>query len=180
MRILTRFVVAAAASCLAGLALAAAPGQGFPVPDHGTVTMPVPADWRSDLNQPPGNQPPTVLLKPRSGPPFQMFVALLWPIGAPIKQVTDDLLKQMTTLAAQSAEAQSVEGKLEPRVINGAQGSGYYFKATNKVLRPGEFKYLTQGVLQCGSVTLGFTIMSNEGQEATLKTAMDILTGARN
>jgi hypothetical protein len=180
MRTSTRFIVAAAACCLAGLALAASPGQSFPVPDHGNVTMPVPDDWSSELKQPPGNQPPTVMLKPRSGPPFQMFVALLWPIGAPIKQFNDDMLKQMATLAAQSAEPQSVEGKLELKGITGAQGSGYYFQATDKLLRPGEFKFLTQGVLQCGGVTLGFTIMSHEGQEATVKAAMAILAGARN
>lgn len=180
MRTSTKFIVAAAASCLAGLAFAASGGQSFPVPDHGNVTMPVPDDWSSELKQPPGNQPPTVMLKPRSGPPFQMFVSLLWPIGAPIRQFSDDMVRQMATLAAQSAEPQSVEGKLAIQMITGAQGSGYYFKATDKLLRPGDFKYLTQGVLQCGSVTLGFTIMSNEGQEAAVKTAMDILVGARS
>jgi hypothetical protein len=180
MRTLTRFIVAAAASCLTGLALATTPVQSFPVPDHGNVTMPVPADWSSELKQPEGNQPPTVLVKPKTGPPFQMFVTLMWPIGAPIKQFNDDMLKQMATLAAQSAESQSLEGKLEPKLITGAQGGGYFFKATDKAPKPGEFRYLTQGVLQCGSVTLGFTILSNEGQEATLKAAMEILASARN
>jgi len=179
MRSVALFILWVAGPCFTGLALAAARSQDFAVPDHGTVTMAVPAEWTSDLHQPEGRLPPTVSIKARAGAPFEMRITILWPVGMTVKQFSEVALEAMVEGAAKSAEPQSVEGKLAIKPLSGAGGTGYYFAATDKAPKPDEFKFLTQGMLQCGSVTLAFTILGNDGQAASVEAALDMLLGAR-
>ena len=81
----------------------------------------------------------------------------------------------MVESAAKQAESQSVEGKLTVRDLVGNHGRGNYFFATDKAPAPGEWKYLTQGLIRTNGITLAFTILTNPGQESTAKAALDML-----
>ncbi len=45
----------------------------------------------------------------------------------------------------------------------GANGVGFYFTATDRDPAAGEFKFMTQGALQVGTLTLWFTILTERG-----------------
>jgi hypothetical protein len=77
--------------------------------------------------------------------------------------------------AAKSAEQQSVEGSLPLQSLVGASGRGYYFRATDRAPKPGEWKYLTQGMIRTGEIALTFTILTNDGQAAIEKAAVDMI-----
>jgi hypothetical protein len=70
------------------------------------------------------------------------------------------------------------EGDLEIRRLQGASGIGFYFVATDRVPQPEEFRYMNQGILEVGDLTVTFTILTNEGQDAVVEEALAMLKGA--
>jgi hypothetical protein len=82
---------------------------------------------------------------------------------------------------ADKVKPSATEQYLPVEQLTGAPGPGYYFSATDREPKPGEFKYLTQGMLLVGDVVVGFSILTNDAQEkvrdqalATLKSASHI------
>jgi hypothetical protein len=55
---------------------------------------------------------------------------------------------------------------------------GFYFAATDRAPKPDEYKFLTQGVVRVGELSVTFTILTNDGQDAVVKQALDALKGA--
>jgi hypothetical protein len=149
-------------------AIPASPPQHFAWPGHGELLLNVPDQWRSGLQQAPGGLPPTIWLSPRSGAPFMVQIT-------PITETAPDKIRTMVATAARSAEPQSVERSLTLRDLVGPNGRGYYFFATDKAPAPGEWKYLTQGATRTGAIALAFTILTNDGQEADAKAALEVI-----
>jgi len=80
--------------------------------------------------------------------------------------------------AATWAEGQAVEEEFLFHEIKGTDGSGYYFMATDRAPKEGEFKYMTQGTLCVGELQLAFTILTNEGQDDVIALAVSMLRGS--
>jgi len=57
-------------------------------------------------------------------------------------------------------------------------GGGFYFTATERNPRADGFKFMNQGALQAGDLTLWFTILTNEGQDTVAVEALAMLQGA--
>jgi hypothetical protein len=153
--------------------------QSFSIPDHGALTLLVPDAWTSDLKQPPNRSPPTIGLKPRSGMPFVVLVTAGW-AAEPAGKVPDEAtIRSEVAAAAKDAASQSVEGALSVQEIKGAEGRGFYFAATDRAPNPGEYKYLTQGIIRVGAISLAFTVLTNDGQEEVARAALEMLRSAR-
>jgi hypothetical protein len=71
-----------------------------------------------------------------------------------------------------------VEKSLPLKALTGPSGSGYYFVATDRAPALGEWKYLTQGIIRVDDIVLAFTILTNDGQEATVTAALGMLRHA--
>jgi hypothetical protein len=157
-------------------ALAASSVQSYKLPGHGTLILIVPDAWRGDEKQSEAG-PPTIGFGAKSGAPFAVLISAVW--GATPGATPDDAkIRAAVVSAAMSAEPQSVEEKLPIQDFQGVSGHGYYFKATDKAPPPGEFKYLTQGMIRTGAIALTFTILTNDGQEAIAKAALDVVRTA--
>jgi hypothetical protein len=158
-------------------ALAASP-HSFALPDHGTLTMAVPDEWRDALNQPPNRLPPTIRLTPRNGAPFEVLITAVWPMG-PKAGLTDEItLRTEVAAAAKGAEAQAVEHSLPLKELAGVNGRGFYFVATDRAPKPGEYKYLLKGMIRTGDIALAFTVLTHDGQDAVGKAALEMLRTA--
>jgi hypothetical protein len=156
-------------------ASAAAAPQSFLMPGHGTLLLSVPEGWKSDLKQPPGGLPPTIGFGGQSGGSFVVLVTTVWG-SSPGGPAPDDAnIKTTVSSAAKSAESQSVERSLALQSLVGASGRGYYFRATDRAPKPGEWKYLTQGMIRTGGIGLTFTILTNDGQSAIEKAALEMI-----
>ena len=83
------------------------------------------------------------------------------------------------TKAAGEVGAQSVEDKIEPKELRGKNAWGYRFSATDKAPKPGEYLYVTQGVLVVSNVRIAFTILSREGEKKAVVQALDAIASAR-
>lgn len=171
---------------LVGAALAAGFAAGaeapalhrYELPNLDTLELGLPAGWVDNVDQPPGGGPPTIELGPSESAPFQVFVTPEWtdPTTSEIRETP--ALRDTIRDAAERIKPQAVESFIEVRQLNGANGIGFYFAATDRDPRADEFKYMNQGVLQVGDLTLWFTILTNDGQDTVAVEALTILQTA--
>jgi hypothetical protein len=157
--------------CWPGIAMAEP--KNFELPGHGGLLLNVPAGWKTSLKTAAGS-PPTIRLGPQSGAPFVVLVTAVWS-AAGAGAMDDAKIRSSVTSAAKSAEPQSVEGSLPLRNLLGASGPGYYFRATDRAPKPGEWKYLSQGMIRTGAIALTFTILTNDGQAPVEKAALEMI-----
>ena len=150
----------------------------FMLPDHGHFVIQVPSEWKEQVSQPPKRLPPTITLGPSIDKSFQFLITTLWPATKDHAPQSSDQIRSAVKHAAQSASAQAVEKELKIVEFQGRSGSGFYFSATDKAPRPGEYKFLTQGIVRVGELSVSFTILTNEGQEMIVKQALDALKTA--
>lgn len=176
-RLIGQIVIAVIFIFAQGEASAVSP-RTFDLPDHGTLSLSVPDGWEERLSQPPDRLPPTISLTPRSGQNFQILITVVWAVGPGGETPDGATLRADVAAAARDTAPHSVEGTLPLRELAGSTGKGYYFVATDPAPKPGEYKYLAQGMIRTGQIALAFTILTNDGQDAVLKAALALLQTA--
>jgi hypothetical protein len=158
--------------------------KAFALPDNSKLELAIPAGWKDDLkaNQAPkGSKGPaatTIALTPRDGAPFEVLVT---PVARQKPGGSADTVIQMrhnVQQAADKVKKSAVEHYLAVDALTGAPGPGYYFSATDAEPKPGEFKYLSRGMLLVGDVVVSFTILTNDGQEKAKEQALAMLKSA--
>ena len=169
------------------LALLAAPSAGlcqesgqrsYELPNLDVFELAVPPTWQDIVDQPVDGGPPTIEFKPAEGPPFELYVTPNWP-DTPDQIVPDaETLREKVRTEAERMSGQMVEKNPEIRRLQGASGVGFYFVATDPAPLPEEFRFMNQGLLQVGDLTVMFMILTNEGQEAVVEEALAMLKSA--
>ena len=150
----------------------------YQLPDHGSIQLNVPTSWKDELRQPPNRLPPTIVFKPSSGPAFGVLMTPIWPAKEGIPSASAEAIRQQVQQAAEHARSQAVEKTLEVLELKGLSGLGYYFSATDRAPKPGEYKYMTQGILKVSGLTVTFTILTNEGQDQVVQEALAMMKTA--
>jgi hypothetical protein len=150
----------------------------YPLPEHGVFQMKVPASWKDEVQQPPDQLPPTIVLRPASGDQFQAFITPIWPAKNDAPAPSDEAIRQLVQNAAEDAQSQATEKALKLMELQGSSGHGYYFSATDKAPKPGDFKFMTQGVLRVGELVVTFTILTNDDKRDVESAALTMLKGA--
>ena len=165
--------------------LAAAPAwadesllRRYVLPNKDTLELMLPAGWADHFEQPAGGGPPTVEIAVSDGGPRQVFVRPEWadPTAKDVRELPQ--LRDAVRDLAERIQPDAVETYLEVRHIAGVNGVGFYFTATDRSPGPGEFKFMSQGALQAGSLTLWFTILTDEGQDTVAVEALAMLQAA--
>ena len=161
--------------CLATAANAvAADGEkkSFELPDKSKLELAIPAGWKDEPKE------KAIALSPREGAPFQVVVA---PIARQKPGASADTAIKMRHSVQQGADKvkpTATEQYLPVEQLTGAPGPGYYFSATDREPKPGEFKHLTQGMLLVGDVVVGFSILTNDAQGKVRDQALAMLKSA--
>jgi hypothetical protein len=171
-------VLLASALAASGLAAEDASFRRYELPNRDTLELSIPAGWVDHVEQPAGGGPPTLEFATTEGGPRQVFVRPDWadPTAKDVRELP--MLRDAIRDLAERTRGDASEGYLEIRQLNGTNGVGYYFSATLR--EPGEdgFKFLSQGALQVGSLTLWFDILTNEGQDTVALEAFTMLQTA--
>jgi hypothetical protein len=173
----TRIRVVLLSALFAGAVAFGATDRSVPLAEHGTLTLTAPDAWKMDVAPPPDRSPPTIRFTQGSGPAFEVLITPVWP---PLGVTNAPDLRRLVTNAAKEAEAQSVERSIAVKELSGTSGPGYYFSATDRAPKPGEFKYMTQGMIRTGGVALTFTFLANDGQADVVTAALEMLRTARH
>jgi hypothetical protein len=148
------------------------------LPDKSSLELRIPAGWTDELKTNPGAGPATMVLAPREGAPFQVVVT---PVARQRPGTSVDTaikMRQSVQQAADKVKPGAVEPYLPVEELAGAPGPGYFFSATDRDPKPGEYKYLTQGMLLVGDVIVSFSVLTNDGQEKVRDEALAMLKGA--
>ena len=169
---ITMLVLALATSAHAGETAA----RTYQLPEDRLLTLAVPEGWQSETQLPPG-RPLPVLKFTRAGKDFvaSITVQALSPPGVetPLAQLQGMVAKQAQRLAI-LVGADSVE----VNTIDGPQASGYYFSVSEATRKPGEYQYLTSGLVAVGEATASFEVLTNKGAEAAVADMLTMVTAA--
>jgi hypothetical protein len=157
-------------------ALAAASHIALPGGDD--LWLAVPAAWNQKFEAPDSKTPPSVWLMQREGATFNVYITPL--DGSPMAAAMADpnKLRAIVTSVSRDALAQSVEMTIQVHELSGTDVHGFYFSATDRAPKSEEWKYLTQGMVNIDGAPFAFTILTNDGQDAIAKTALELIRTA--
>lgn len=150
----------------------------YELPNLDSLELAVPSGWQDFVDQPPDGGPPTIELRPCEGTPFEVQITPDWPDSLAATAEDPEALRAMARDAAERAAIPPDGGAVEIRRLQGASGVGFYFVAVESSPPAGEFKFMHQGVLQVGGLTVTFTILSGDSQEGIVEQALAMLAGA--
>jgi hypothetical protein len=122
--------------------------------ENGEVELRLPEDWKSSREPDPRPGVRTYGFEPSHGKPFKVLISTGF---APQRRDP----RHWVEGAARSAAGQSIEGRPKVESLCPTEGIGYYFKATDRAPKPGEFRLMTQGALTSGDWAVMFTVLSN-------------------
>lgn len=150
----------------------------YVLPDHGHFVAQVPRGWTDQVRQPPNRLPPTIVFRQSTGQPLEILVTTVWPATKDRPPQSREALRKQVERAAENAKSQAIESELRVIELQGRSGEGFYFSATDRAPKPGEYRFLIQGILRVGELTVTFTILTNDGQEHTVKQGIELLKSA--
>jgi hypothetical protein len=148
------------------------------LPTGGELWLDIPSAWDEKFDSPQKGMAPGVWLTARQGASFNVLIT---PIsGTPMGEaVADDIkLRAIVASAARDSLPHAVETTIPVQGLSGPHVHGFYFFATDRAPAPGEWKYLTQGMVNIDGVPFAFTILTNDGQEAVAKGALELIRSA--
>ena len=154
--------------------------RSYELPNLDVFELTIPSIWLDSVDQPTDGGPPTIQLKPAAGPAFEIYVTPNSPNTPDESEPDAETLRERVRAEAERMHGQIVEHSPEVRRLQGASGVGFYFVATDPAPQPEAFRYMNQGLLQVGDLTVMFTILTNEGQEAVVEEALAMLKGAQH
>ncbi len=152
--------------------------RSYQLPDKGYIQLVVPTSWRDELRQPPDRLPPTIVFTPNSGTSFQILLTPMFSIRQGMVLPDPQEMRASVERAAQHAKNQAVEKTLPVVEFVGTSGVGYYFSATDKAPKSGEYKYMTQGMFRLGDLASTFTVLTNDGGAEVVSDALSVFKSA--
>ena len=164
------FLWFAAASAFAG-------ETQIPVSGWGTLSLAVPDGWRQQLEK--RQATTTATFTPDAGNGFTVMVSPLPFVQGSSAPVTQDSVRRYVAASAEQAKAQSVESSIPLRSFPAGAAFGSYFSATDRAPKPGEYKYMTQGLIAIEGQPVAFTILTNGDAQAIVEPVLRMLQSAR-
>jgi hypothetical protein len=152
--------------------------RSYPLHGHGAFQVKMPESWKDSVAEPGDRLPPTIMFTPKAGAPFKILLTPLFSAQLDLRKPTADEIKVKLQRGADEIAQQSVEKTIEVKRLKGSTNIGYYFAATDRAPKPGEFKFLNQGVVLVENVLVTFTVLTNDGQDAVVTAALSMLSTA--
>jgi hypothetical protein len=144
----------------------------FALKDESSLRFDIPKTWRSQSQQ--IEKPAGVQIRvdaPKEAP----FLILMTAFQPRSKRKTSFDLKSIRKVvqgAADQLKNKAVETAIPVRALNASHAAGYYISVTDKSPKPGDYKFLNQGLGRIGPLHMSFTILSNDGSGKVMAAAM--------
>ena len=151
----------------------------YPIPEHGTLELNVPAPWKGEIHKPRENMPPTIMFNPAQGNDFQVMIIVLWGKTGDQDFNNQEKVRTFVEKDGQKLLPNISETKIVLTEIKGVSYSGYYFSVTDKAPNPGEYRYMTRGAIGVGNLFLNFTILHRVRDSQAVRDALSILREAK-
>ncbi len=151
----------------------------YPIPEHGTLELKVPASWKGELHKPQANMPPTIMFNPPKGNDFQVIITVLWSKTGEQGFNGREKVRTLMEKEGQKFLPDVVETRIELQEIQGFDHTGYYFTVTDKAPDPGEYRYMTEGAIGVGTLLLNTKILYRVKASESVKEALAALREAK-
>jgi predicted Rdx family selenoprotein len=152
----------------------------FPLPGHGAVIMTVPPTWTDQVPRQSDDLATTIIFAPEIGGAFKVMVTPLWPKKKDAPLPSDGEIRANIDGSIASVRDRAAESSISVRRLKQGGIQGYYFSATDRAPKPGEFKFMTQGTVVCGSLVVAFTVLSNDRTGKIEKDALSMIGSMRH
>jgi hypothetical protein len=152
----------------------------YPLPGHGRLELAVPAAWQEEVRRPPYNLPPTIMLRPSEGDAFLAMITPLWNLADLDDFNSDKAVKEAVELDMKETAVGAAEEELLIERIEGPRAYGYYFLASDKAPKPGEWKYALKGGVAAGDLLLSVTVLTREKDSPVFAEALEMLRSAKH
>src|SRR5262245_44168371 len=163
----TRSLVVSFVLLVAGSAFAQELGlRSFPVPEHGVFKLQVPKSWKDKVSPTSGSTAPTITFTGGGQQAFEMLLTTTWRTWPANPQAAAAEIWLLVQQNAERLKPRVVEKELPPQELRGASGAGYYISVTDPAPKPGEYKYMTQGTVRVGELSVKFTLLTNDGGDS--------------
>jgi hypothetical protein len=149
----------------------------YELPDFDALELTLPAGWQDHVDEQPGSAELTIELRPELGAAFEAYVTPEPNGQAPGRVQDAETLRETVRDAALRLPAPAGQSP-EIRRLQGVDGVGYYFVATDLAPLPDEFRHLVQGALLAGALVLRFEILANDEADPAIAQALAMLQGA--
>jgi hypothetical protein len=151
----------------------------LPIPGRGVFTFTLPAEWKEVRRISPKDLPPTIEFERSGSLRGSLQMTVLWsPKNAP-DFTSPEKVREICLASQVALKGGTVEQELPLQPLKGAEGSGFFYEATDKTYHapagsrpPGEFPVLTHGELGVGQLIVGFTIMSDAKDDPAVREAL--------
>jgi hypothetical protein len=166
------------AALVAANAFADASPRQYELPNGDTLELRLPDGWSDHVEQPEGDGPPTIEIAVTGGGAAQVFVTPKWvePTDNEIREAP--LLRDAVRELAERIQPEAAEPYIEVRPLEGADGTGYYFSATERQPKADGFKFMSQGAFPVGGLTLWFVVLTNDGEDTVAVQTLAMLQAA--
>jgi hypothetical protein len=142
----------------------------------GTLLLAAPDGWRQEVMV---REPVvTVAFTPAVGNSFQVMISPLRSSNGTMPPSTPEALRRSVWAGAEHAKSQAVESSIPIHELRSRSVVGSYFSATDRVSKPGEYKYMTQGMVSVEGLPIAFTILSNGEPQAIVESALRMVKSA--
>ena len=150
----------------------------YPLFEHGTFVVSMPAGWKDEVRESERKLPPTIFFSVAPGRESQVKVTPIWRARSDVPPFTKEAVRQNVERGIAAVKSQAVEKEIRVTGFQGKSGAGYYFEATDKAPKVGEYKFLRHGMLMVGDLLVAFAILTNDREEQVMRDAMDLLRSA--
>ena len=137
----------------------------FRISGQGYLRLAVPEGWKAEFQRPITEQAPTIIFSPPRGNAFKLVVTVQWDSASDFNtaaQINALLEKEWGEMAPSIKET-----RYEAHSIQGAAAQGFYFLATDKEPKPGDYEYLLRAGVGFGKLLLSATLVY-QGKDAPL------------
>lgn len=145
----------------------------YTLPDSKRLILSIPENWVGNISQRSPDSPPTIRLSPDSQYSIKLLIT-----PTPImnnETFDDEELRSMASGRGEKLLPTAKEETLQLEKINGPELVAYIFSLTDKVPKPDEYLYATQGMGKLSNYLLGFTILTNDKNSDHYKSALSII-----
>lgn len=158
---LGRFGIAAMWLLLASSALSAETVRTYLIEGRGSMSLSVPEGWAEEFDTTGDGLPPTIRLQDAKAR-VKVLITPIWSDRNDPAFNSTANIKEFMSQVAKRMEPTAVERGLPLRAIDVAAGRGYFFWATDRAPKPGEYEYLAQGSVPTGPFLVQFTILTHD------------------
>lgn len=148
----------------------------FRISNQGYLRLAVPAGWKVEAQRPITEQDPTIIFSPPQGNAFKLLLTVQWdsdPGFNSSSQINALLGKEWQGMAPSFKET-----RYEAHIIQGAVARGFYFLATDKEPKPGEYEFMLRGGVGFGKLLLSAILIFQEKDSPVVADTLNLLKSA--